>query len=197
MHTQQPIDQAFVAEVTRVLDVGKGDFQRVFELEPGDFWDMKVIENRYRNIMRKLHPDKRREVDMAAVGGEAVCDQAVDIVQHSLDQAKIELPIRQVHEEAQERAKRMQEIALAQARQARYRGEQDVQEAEQRRDAVAGSLLQNVEKAELIGNIKQVLGGKRGSQAKASSAAPVKTPRLDPRLDTSAAPGTAASTAGF
>lgn len=158
-----PIDQAFTAEVTRILDVGKGDFQRLFELTPGEMWDMKAIETRYRNIMRKLHPDKRREVDMAAVGGEMVCDEAVDIVQHGLEQAKVELPMRQVQEEAQERAKRMQEIALQQAKQARQRGTETFHEAEQQRDAMAGKVLQNVEKAMIVGSIKKVLGSKPAS----------------------------------
>lgn len=148
------VDEAFADEVQRIISVGASDYRAVLELEPNEFWDLQAIQSRYRQIMRILHPDKRKAEDVAYAGGEELCNQAVELVQEALAHAKRHVtPAGAAHD----RARRLQELTCTQARHAMQRAEREAEEAGQRRKAQADSLLDKVERELMVKSIKNVL----------------------------------------
>jgi len=124
--TSRGDEERVVAEVRRIRGVGSSNYRRLFELQPSESFDLQVVQTRYRQLMRLLHPDKRSALGEAQAGGREVCDEAIRLAQRALETARQELggyeadPTRR----AQESMRRMQEVQRQQARQALVRQQQ-------------------------------------------------------------------------
>uniref|UniRef100_A0A7S4QE34 J domain-containing protein n=1 Tax=Alexandrium monilatum TaxID=311494 RepID=A0A7S4QE34_9DINO len=142
-HAQARLDpeaELLVAEVRRVTDVGGSDYRRVLDLHPGESWDMQVVQTRFRQLMRLLHPDKRSKVGEARAGGREICDEAVNLVLEALQAAKRELlggDEQDPQRRAQQDMRRLQEVQRQRARQAMHRQQQ----------SAAGKLAADIDRA--------------------------------------------------
>lgn len=120
-------ERALAAEVRRIrLCVGAPNQHRqVLGLEPPYCWNLQLVQSRYRQLMRLLHPDKRSKAAEALAGGHSACDEAVSLVQAALQKAKQEVqtgpdPVQL----AQDSMRRMQEAERQRARYAMQRQQQ-------------------------------------------------------------------------
>jgi len=121
---REPDEDLLIAEVQRIRSAGvSDDYRRVFDLHPGECWDLPTIQSRYRSLMRLLHPDKRGIQAEALAGGRECCDEAIAILQRAVDQAKREVVGKNLDPrlQAQQDMRRMQEIQRTRARQAMQR----------------------------------------------------------------------------
>lgn len=121
----EPEQEIFVAEIKRIRCVGSWDFRRTFDLDPNESWDMQLVQTRYRQLMRLLHPDKRCKAAETRAGGRTLCDEAVELVQQALQNAKRELNVTpDSSQQAQQSMRRLQEVQRQRARQAMQRQQQ-------------------------------------------------------------------------
>merc|ERR1719210_1361227 len=138
----EPEEEIFAAEVKRIRSVGSWDFRRTLNLDPSESWDLQVVQTRYRHLMRLLHPDKRCKAGEIRAGGRIPCDEAVELVQQALQNAKRELNVTQdSSQQAQQSMRRLQEVQRQRARQAMQRQQQ----------AEVGRLVADIDRA-LAGN---------------------------------------------
>merc|ERR1712187_640766 len=109
-------------------------------LSAEEWGDVQAIQSKYRRLMFKLHPDKRRDEDVLRAGGKERCDEAVSVVQGALQATKKAAEddprVRMQHS----MSTRLQEIQKEQARQARQR-----QHTQQDREPSAKNGLSNAE----------------------------------------------------
>eukprot|EP00928_Gymnodinium_smaydae_P054258 TRINITY_DN38065_c0_g1_i1.p1 TRINITY_DN38065_c0_g1~~TRINITY_DN38065_c0_g1_i1.p1 ORF type:complete len:452 (-),score=94.65 TRINITY_DN38065_c0_g1_i1:24-1241(-) len=75
-------------EVRRVLACAPSNYRGILDLSQSEWGDLQAINSRYRRLMRLLHPDKRKDVDVIGAGGKQRCDEAVERVQAALTAAK-------------------------------------------------------------------------------------------------------------
>jgi len=81
--------EGVVAEVLRIVRCkSSADYRQVLGLPMHEACDLQAVQSRYRQLMRLLHPDKRRVEDEARAGGRDVCDEAVRRVQRALESAR-------------------------------------------------------------------------------------------------------------
>jgi len=84
-------DDAFASEVLRITNAGDMDYRGVLGLQSHEGLDLQSVLSKYRRLMRLLHPDKRREDEVARAGGRERCDEALRLVQQAAASAKKEL----------------------------------------------------------------------------------------------------------
>jgi len=114
-------DDTFVAEVWRITCAGGSDYRRVLGLKPSEAESVQAAESRYRQLMRILHPDKRRVDEEERAGGKELCDEAIALVQRALDRAKEDIPKAHAVQATHNTMQRMQERQRQQARDAMRR----------------------------------------------------------------------------
>ncbi|CAE7408414.1 unnamed protein product, partial [Symbiodinium sp. CCMP2592] len=88
--------------------------------------ELPVVQSRYRQIMRLLHPDKRSAEAEASAGGRVACEEAFQRVQIALEAAKKEIekgpdPCNI----ARQSMRRMQELQRQRTQQAMQRQRED------------------------------------------------------------------------
>jgi len=116
---------AFAVEVRRITCAGRAA-RDILGLLPSQLGDLQAIQSKYRQLMRLLHPDKRRADDEANAGGRELCDEAVSLVQQALEDAKRDAAS-WLRREAQQQEvhsnplHRVQEVQRQQARSAMHR----------------------------------------------------------------------------
>lgn len=152
-------EQVLAAEVRRIrLSAGgPNDFRHILDLEPPHCWNLQLVQSRYRQLMRVLHPDKRSKAGEALAGGRSACDEAVGLVQAALQHAKQEIESGPDPAQlAQESMRRMQEVERQRARLAMQRQQQNE----------ASTLAEDVERAlaEVAMPDEQVIAGSGFSQ---------------------------------
>jgi len=76
-------EDSFVTEVMRIVRCPVSDPRQVLGLQPADRRDLQAVQSRYRQLMRLLHPDKRKAEEEIRAGGREVCDEAVRRVQEA------------------------------------------------------------------------------------------------------------------
>lgn len=124
--------EGLVAEVLRIVRCpSHADYREVLGLLPDDAGDLQAAQSRYRQLMRLLHPDKRREEDETRAGGRDVCDEAIRRVQRALESARgsstssatnaQQSAASRTEDPAVQHMRRMQEVQREQARQAMQR----------------------------------------------------------------------------
>ncbi|CAE8637177.1 unnamed protein product, partial [Polarella glacialis] len=137
-------ETSLAAEVQRIRPIVKlrncpaDDFNAIFGIPPHQEPDLQVVQSRYRQLMRLLHPDKRGLHAQTESLSLHACDEAFEMVQKALEVAKKEIEAGPDPSKiAMQSMRRMQEMQRERTRQAAHR----------QHEAEVGSLVADVERA--------------------------------------------------
>lgn len=119
-------EETLASEVSRISRAPADDVREILGLGCDMELELPVVQSRYRQIMRLLHPDKRSAEAEASAGGRVACEEAFQRVQIALEAAKKEIekgpdPCNI----ARQSMRRMQELQRQRTQQAMQRQRED------------------------------------------------------------------------